>query len=623
MFVVLRGSLEIEELNDLDDSEEYDLARIVSTGGAAASVTHHWSVVRLVHPRPIERSLRRQRSHASDRIVEAANVHAARTRIARLLPKHHCPLSWRDFAKAKRVLGTISPMIRILDLTVWVSKEAGDVLVEEKSRASFLYLVLHGRLRATKRALSKRAAVRTNQRCRGKWSASRGSLVESSEERKPAPERVIAEYGRGATVGEVPLVTGTVHPATVRVARDTQPLRAAHQTAAQSTSAYPKTMLYMSKRVTRNAILSASSDEDAQISQKRAVAIFPASASVNLDLFARTLSRALNSMGVTSDVLSSHRLLVRKSVVGGSTIDHFDALSQINDAEESHDLCMYLCDPEVSVWSKLCIEQADLILIVGNANDDPKMNLLETQLHDVRSNAERELVLLYHGTDGVLPLGTRRWVENRGNIKRHHHVRVHDDSLYDVQHFKSDFRRLGRYLTGNSVGVVLGGGGARGMSHVSVLRALEEAGIPVDYVGGTSIGAFMGALYASKTDSIDMYRTVARFARGMGSVWKQIRDLTLPITSYFTGLAFNRIIVSVFEDLKIEDFFLPFFCVTTDLTDSAEKIHQNGSAWRYIRASMTLTGYLPPICDTEVAADGQEKTHFLVDGGYVNELPVM
>lgn len=59
----------------------------------------------------------------------------------------------------------------------------------------------------------------------------------------------------------------------------------------------------------------------------------------------------------------------------------------------------------------------------------------------------------------------------------------------------SDFSRLARWLTGTSVGLVLGGGGARGAAHVGMLKAIIEAGIPIDMVGGVSIGAFMGALW--------------------------------------------------------------------------------------------------------------------------------
>jgi lysophospholipid hydrolase len=79
----------------------------------------------------------------------------------------------------------------------------------------------------------------------------------------------------------------------------------------------------------------------------------------------------------------------------------------------------------------------------------------------------------------------------------------------------------------------------------------------------------------------------------------------------------------VFEDQLIEDLWLPYFCVSSDLTDSKEVVHRNGAMWRYVRASMTLTGYLPPVCDPVVDdVTGEEKVHYLVDGGYMNNLPV-
>lgn len=73
----------------------------------------------------------------------------------------------------------------------------------------------------------------------------------------------------------------------------------------------------------------------------------------------------------------------------------------------------------------------------------------------------------------------------------------------------SDFSRLARVLTGNAIALVLGGGGARGCSQVGLIRALIEAGIPVDMIGGTSIGAFMSALYAEER-SYNQMRIKAR-----------------------------------------------------------------------------------------------------------------
>lgn len=70
--------------------------------------------------------------------------------------------------------------------------------------------------------------------------------------------------------------------------------------------------------------------------------------------------------------------------------------------------------------------------------------------------------------------------------------------LMSEPNMHSDFSRLARWLTGNSVGLVLGGGGARGASHIGMIKAIQEAGIPIDMVGGVSIGALMGALWCSE-----------------------------------------------------------------------------------------------------------------------------
>ena len=226
--------------------------------------------------------------------------------------------------------------------------------------------------------------------------------------------------------------------------------------------------------------------------------------------------------------------------------------------------------------------------------------------------------------------GTRAWLEQL-QVRAHHHVRIHsgsDGAAFDAHHYCSDFSRLARALSGLSFGVVLGGGGARGLAHLGVLRAMREEGVPIDMIGGTSQGAYVGGVWALNDDpfdpigSVTTVRLVVRqFCARMSSLWEKIKELTLPITSYFTGGGFNRVLVSTFGDAKIEDCPTPFYCVTTDLSTSHGLVHRNGSLWRYIRASMTLTGYLPPVCDSRSDETGNEQTHLLVDGGYVNNLP--
>ena len=98
---------------------------------------------------------------------------------------------------------------------------------------------------------------------------------------------------------------------------------------------------------------------------------------------------------------------------------------------------------------------------------------------------------------------------------------------------------------------MLGGGGARGIAHVGVIRALEEAGIPIDIVGGTSIGAFIGGLYARDAEVVSMYGRAKRFAGRMGSMWRFALDLTYPSVSYTTGHEFNRGIFKTFGNSQI------------------------------------------------------------------------
>lgn len=176
-----------------------------------------------------------------------------------------------------------------------------------------------------------------------------------------------------------------------------------------------------------------------------------------------------------------------------------------------------------------------------------------------------------------------------------------------------DLGRLARRILGRSVGVVLGGGGARGLSHIGILQALIEAGIPIDAIGGTSIGAFMGSLYARDMDHYTVAAFAKSFAQRMTSKWRQAIDLTYPITSWFTGHAFNRSLWKMFGDRHIEDLWIPYYCVTTDIAKSRMMVHRTGYVWRYVRASMSLCGFLPPLCD---------QGSLLVDGGYMDNVPV-
>lgn len=175
----------------------------------------------------------------------------------------------------------------------------------------------------------------------------------------------------------------------------------------------------------------------------------------------------------------------------------------------------------------------------------------------------------------------------------------------------TDVSRLTRALRGQSFGLVLGGGGARGLAHLGVLRALETCGITVDAIGGTSIGALAGATFAMGWDHDE------RLSRSVSNLVETRRLLgwTLPLASLTSATKLTRILRSdaFFGETNIEDLALPFFALSASFTTGDAVIHDRGPLWLAARASTSLPGIMPP-----VPIDGD----LLVDGGVVNNVPV-
>lgn len=250
------------------------------------------------------------------------------------------------------------------------------------------------------------------------------------------------------------------------------------------------------------------------------------------------------------------------------------------------------------VIAKLLVDEGDIVKagqVVADAENDPALGELEAHL-DERGLGERapETTLVLRWKSEIH--GTARWLDRR-RVARHRHVRASHPE---------DIARLARGLTGNAVGVVLGGGGARGFAHLGVLKALEEVGAPVDLIGGTSIGAVIAGAMA-----IELTPTEARaLAKRQFSA---LFDPTLPVIALLAGRRINARIEQAFGGLDIEDLPIPFFCISTNLTRATQVVHQRGPLARAIRASISLPGILPP---------SRDEGDLLVDGGLVNNVPV-
>uniref|UniRef100_A0A673JN15 lysophospholipase n=1 Tax=Sinocyclocheilus rhinocerous TaxID=307959 RepID=A0A673JN15_9TELE len=510
---------------------------------------------------------------------------------------------------AHTVVRRVSSFVRQIDFALdWMALEAGRAVYRQGDKSDSTFIVLSGRLR---------------------------SVIMKDDGKK----ELAGEYGRGDLIGVVEALSHLNRATTVHAVRDSELAKLPEGALNSIKRKYPQVVTrlihLLGQKILGNmqqvngplsgvlGFHTPSSKWDAgnPAANLSTVAILPVSEEVPLTAFTLELQHALSAIGptllLTSDIIRQHL-----GVAALDSVHEYRLSSWLGQQEDIHRIVLYQSDSSLTPWTQRCIRQADCIIIVGVGEQEPTVGELERMLESSAVRAQKQLVLL-HREDGPPPRGTAEWLNMRSWISRHLHLscphRVFSRrslpklrEMYQRVFEKppdrhSGFSRLARILTGNAIALVLGGGGARGCSQVGIIRALSEAGIPVDLIGGTSIGSLIGALYAEE-------RSVSRMTVRARQWAMKITDLTYPVTSMFTGASFNSSISGIFQDKQIEDLWISYFNITTDITASSMRVHTDGSLWRYVRASMSLSGYLPPLCDPK---DG----HLLMDGGYINNLP--
>jgi predicted acylesterase/phospholipase RssA len=266
--------------------------------------------------------------------------------------------------------------------------------------------------------------------------------------------------------------------------------------------------------------------------------------------------------------------------------------------EARHQHLVYEIDDGWSAWSRRALRWADQILLVADAQRDPQPDQLEQELWKLVADHShpRVSLALVHPAGTALPTGTRAWLEPR-DLASHHHLRRGDPV---------HLGRLARLMAGTGNALVFGGGGARGFAQLGVLDVLEELDVPVDMIGGTSIGAIMAVGPAMGWD-------VATGRAKALEAFRKLLDYTLPSTSLLRGERISAKLEKVLGDVDIADLWVPYFCVSTNLTRAAAVYHDRGSLLHAVRASIAIPGVLPP-----VPHDGD----LLVDGGVLDNVPV-
>jgi NTE family protein/lysophospholipid hydrolase len=449
----------------------------------------------------------------------------------------------------------------------WLRLDAGDVLFREGDPGEAVYLVLGGRLRAVKIAAD-------------------------------GARRVVNEISFGESVGETALLTGAARSLTVEAVRETYLARLGAADFDALVDRHPRVLKRLARLVFERTRRAGTGGQPLSLCLLRA----PGLATARFDEFVERFARAIECTVSPTLCLSAERFDHAFGRTGAAQTprDHpvdVTVAGWLSEQEARHRAVVYVADPTPSPWTTRCLAHADRLIVVADAAADPTPSDFERAAVQRCVGTGRELVLL-HAADTTRPQGTARWLDTR-EVQAHHHVRLGSDA---------DAASLARRLTGRAVGVVLSGGAARGFAHIGVLRALREAGWPIDMVGGTSMGAVIGGGQAVGYD----YPRMVEIALSMAAR-RRLFDLTPPLVSFLASKKVSNIYREMYGDVCIEDLWRPFFCVSTNLTRARPVLHERGPLWRAVRASSSIAGLFAP-----VAWDGD----LLVDGATMNNWPV-
>ena len=424
----------------------------------------------------------------------------------------------------------------------WISLPGGRLLFEAGSPADAVYFVISG--------------------CLGAFGPD-GELV----------GRITA----GESVGEMGLIVSRPRAATVRALRDSELATLSAGTFERVLLGHPVAILRLARLTVERLEDSAANSECKRM--PRTIALLPQHTGIDAAAHAADLCGALGGFGRV-DLVSSQR-------AGSHSPQWFHEL------ESRNDFVVYVADSGDTPWTRLCLRQADVVLLMALATDAPGLWAgLDGQDAAVR---RAELLLIHRGPLVAGAAGRWRALLPATPL---HHLRG-----------PRDFSRLARLLTGRAVGLVMSGGGARGFAHLGVVRALREYGVPIDLVGGTSMGGILAAGVAADWSDAEL---VERFRRSFVDT-NPLSDFTLPLVSLVSGRKVGLLLRRELGDIDIEDLPLPFFCVSSNLTTGHIAVHQDGPLWRWLRASVAIPGVLPPVFH------GGEV---YVDGGAMNNLPV-
>ncbi len=386
---------------------------------------------------------------------------------------------------------------------------------------------------------------------------------------------VLRVLDRGSAVGELALLTGQARSASVRARRDSELLRLGRDAFARLIES--PTFAAELLRVLGEQLQMSRGVGEAAAPKPVTIAFVPASVEIGGTALALELTDAL------AGAARAHCLT---PPADGDVADFGSLLDEV---EHDNDHVVLAADaPAGDAWTEFCLRQADTAFaLVAGEPDGASADWIR--------GCEPLLV-----EDNAPPGRLGRWIDALG-VERGYLADGDPTALAE---------RLARRLAGRSLGLVLSGGGARGLAHIGVLQELDDAGLQIDRVGGCSMGAVVGGLYASGR-SPDEIAELCR--REMSSGRGPLSDYTVPLVALVRGQRAMAMGERMYGQRLIEELPREYYSVSCDLITTELVLHRRGPLFKAVGASMALPGIFPPM-----EMDG----HFLIDGGVLNNLPI-
>ncbi|WP_159647549.1 patatin-like phospholipase family protein [Sphingorhabdus sp. 109] len=405
--------------------------------------------------------------------------------------------------------------------------------------------------------------------------------------------RIVAHIESGEAVGELAFFAGGQRTADVVAMRDSRVREVSRSAFDAIAVQHPELYAAMLKLVSERLAVATARTSSIIAKNPRVIAMLPAGTSQLPDGFLARLAEAFQT------VVRPQTPVVPLDRATSEAADAEEYQSWLAE-QESKGAYVLIDGSGPEDWGQMVCRNADaLVMVARPGQTEPEPNAMERAAMGWIAEPQRTLLLL-RSNSGKTISHSGDWIDPRAP-KLHHHVALDHDS---------DFAKVARFLTGRAVGVVLAGGGALGCAHLGVIKALRQADIPIDFIGGTSAGAAMGGAIArgmSVEETLDQMEAMFIQAKAM-------KRLTLPINSLLDPTVFDSELKNRYGTKDIADQPINFFGVSTNLSTNGLHIHRRGPLWECVRASGSLPTILPPFIDGE--------GNILVDGGVLDNVPV-